>query len=90
MAHPMKCLRDEHGLCHFISDGPSPSRLFALCDIVNAINERNTTQDAWDRAGMRGIARTKPPDRNWGEEDVVDAIVTCLTCVATVKEMIGA
>ena len=84
----MDVLRDDSGLCHVISDGPSPTRLYALCDIVAAQAARQRKQDAWDRNGMRATARMSLPT-HWGPEDVVQAVPTCLTCVSIVKEAIS-
>lgn len=89
----MNVLRCELGLYHIISDGPSPSRLYALCDILNTaeLNQKNL-ETAVDEAITKSVARShrdKVPDRNWGPEDVVDAIPSCLTCITTVREAIG-
>lgn len=84
----MRVLRCEHGLHHIISDGPSPSRLYALCDIVDANEQTRENRERASSKGLRGFRR-KVPDRNWGSEDVVDAIPSCLTCITTVREAIG-
>lgn len=85
-------LRSEDGLHHVISDGPSPSRLYALCDILEtAERDRRGIEEAVAGAMMGRGARThvKPvPDRNWGQEDVVDAIPSCLVCITTLREAI--
>ncbi len=77
----MSGLRSEDGLVHVVSDGPSPSRLFALCDIVQLVHRPNLNGDSFSYVGA--------PSRNWGPGDVVDAIPSCLACIVVVREAIG-
>lgn len=78
----MSGLRCERGLIHTPHMGPSPSRLYALCDIVEC---SRCTQDEFDTSNFRIVL----PDRNWGEGDVVEGHLTCLTCIGIVREAVG-
>lgn len=75
----MSALRDSSGVMHAVSDGidgMSPSRLYALCDIMACVMvPRGSTYNL--------------PAINWAHADVEeDAIPNCLRCVVAIRAAI--
>ncbi len=75
----MSGLRSPDGLLHVVSDGPSPSRQYALCDIIEFDESKKYSM------GARVIAL---PSRTWSWDDIEDVAPTCLTCIGIVREAI--
>ena len=89
----MTVLRSDDGLTHVISDGPSPSCLYALCDIVDG--ERQDQEFLGAKISTAIIDRkfqswsATVPHRNWGHDDPVEAVLSCLACISAMQAMVG-
>lgn len=86
----MSSLRDEHGIVHMIHMGATSNRLFALCDVLDAAQRDQEALEAKVDYALRerraASHRTIVPERNWGEEDVVDEVLSCIACIGAVRE----